>query len=250
MTRTTNADGTRFYTVPDGQGGTVDLPSVTTVLQVVSKPLHYWAANQVAQYAVDNLPEIVSLVDKGDRDGAYDLLKRAPWRKRDKAAEKGTSVHALVERIILGDDVNAVDVDPAEYAYVQAFRQFVNDYGTDFEASEMTVFNLTLGYAGTLDALLRVNGRLGALDWKVRAGKKAASAVPYETELLQVAAYVNAEYVLLPDGTTEPMPAVDGGTVVMLCEDGPAYGKIDKVRDFEGFQAALALFKWKETRGA
>ena len=221
MSSTKKKDGTRFYSVPDGTGGTVDLPSVTTVLGIIAKPaLVYWSANAVANYACDNIGTIKDLLDKGDREGAYRLLKGSPWAQRDKAAEKGTSVHAIVEKIILGDE-SALNISAAEFPFVESFRQFVQDHPTGtFEASEMTVFNLSLGYAGTLDALFRVGSRVGALDWKVRAGKKAEDVSAYETELLQVAAYCNAEFVLLPDGAVEPMPRVDGGSIILLCDDG------------------------------
>ena len=175
------------------------------------------------------------------------MLKGSPWAQRDKAAEKGTSVHAIVEKIILGDD-SALNISAAEFPFVEAFRQFVQDHPTGtFEASEMTVFNLSIGYAGTADALFRVGGRLGVTDWKSKAGKKAADVTAYETELLQVAAYAHAEHVLLPDGSVQPFPQVDGGMVVNLCDDGYAISKIDMERDFAGFKAAHALHKWRES---
>lgn len=249
MSRTTRPDGSRTYTVPDGQSGTLELPSVTTVLGVIAKPaLTTWAANQTARYAVDNWTEIHSLITRGDPDGAYDLLKRAPWRNRDRKAERGTSVHDLVEQIILGGD--NVGVAPDQLPYVEAFRQFVSDFpGGEFEASEMTVFNLSHGYAGTLDALFRFDGRLGALDWKTRAGKKKGDVSAYETELMQVAAYCRAEFVLLPDGSFERLPRVDGGSVVLLCDDGYRLVRVDVDDGFDGFIKALRLFLWRGGQG-
>jgi len=83
-------------------------------------------------------------------------------------------------------------------------------------------------------------------DWKVRAGKKAEDVSAYETELLQVAAYCRAEHVLLPDGSVAPFPAIEGGSIVMLCDDSYALSKVDLDRDFVGFEAAFRLHSWKE----
>ena len=186
-TRNTKKDGSRTYEVvdPHNPGETLVLPSVTTVLRVVNKPaLLYWAANQVSNYAIENHAEIGKLLEKDDRDGAYRLLKGSPWSKRDKAADVGTQVHDLIEKAILEgkDSPSLVDVPVKAVPYVQAFQSFVENYEGSFEASEMTVFNLTHGYAGTLDALWKTpKGQIGALDWKTRQGKKVAATGAYET---------------------------------------------------------------------
>lgn len=246
MTRTTKADGSRTYTIPNEDGTTDEYPSVTTILQVVAKPaLTTWAANSVARYAVDNHDTITDLLNKDDRDGAYRLLKGSPWAKRDKAAGTGTDTHALIERLILGEELEPSDYG-AEAPYLRAFLSFVSDHpNSTFEASEMTVFSRTHRFAGTLDALMAHGDRVGAVDWKTRGGKRVEETKVYETERLQVAAYMNAEFALLPDGSVERLPLLDGGSIVMLCVDGY---KVERVEsgDFAGFLAARELFKWKE----
>ena len=255
MTSTTKRDGSRTYSVPDADGNLIDLPSVTTILRIVNKPaLIYWAANSVANYALDNLDTITDLMHVGltseelkdhppDRDGAYRLLKGSPWSHRDRAANVGTIVHDIIAKLTLDEEV---DVPVAAQPYVDAWGEFVRDYGDEFEAAEMTVFSLEHGYAGTLDALFRFGKLLGTLDYKTRQGKKKAAVSAYETELLQVAAYSKAEWILLPDGSMERMPKIDGGSILMLCDDGYAISKIDMESDFEGFLAARALFAWNE----
>ncbi len=256
MTSTTKRDGSRTYSVPDADGNLIDLPSVTTILRIVNKPaLIYWAANSVANYALDHLDEVNSLMGNQvgmledspgpapDRDGAYRLLKGSPWSHRDRAANVGTIVHDTIAKLTLDE---FVDVPVAAKPYVDAWGEFIKDYGREFEAAEMTVFSLTHGYAGTLDALFRFGKLLGTLDYKTRQGKKKAAVSAYETELLQVAAYSKAEWILLPDGSSERMPKIDGGSILMLCDDGYAVSKIDMESDFEGFLAARALFAWNE----
>ena len=256
-TRNTKTDGTRTYTVPDphdsdcscrwkrDEHGNLVLDSVTSILRIVNKPaLPYWAANKVADYALDNISEIQKLLAKDDRDGAYRLLKGAPWSKRDKAADVGTTVHDVIEKMIL-DKAAVVDVPTRIAPYITAFHDFLKSYEGAFDASEMTVFNTTHGYAGTLDALWKTpEGKVGALDWKTRQGKKVAQTSAYETERLQVSAYVHAEWAEI-DGEVVPMPPIAGGSIVMLCEDGYAVDKVSGT-DWEGFIAAKRLFDWRE----
>jgi len=246
VSQNTKADGSRTYTVPSPDGnGTVDYPSVTTVLKVVKNPnpLMWWAAGVVADYALDHLPELTGLLEKDDREDVWRMLRGQFRKKRDKAADLGTEVHNAIEGLILGQEV---EVQPAARKYVDGFGQFVKDFGGEFEASEMTVFSHTHKYAGTLDALMRFDGRLGALDWKTRQGKSKAKMKAYESELLQLAAYARAEYVLLPNGDTTELPHIDGATVIMLCDDGYAMSKVPVDEAFPAFTACRTLFEFVE----
>jgi len=256
MTKTTKADGTRTYEIPDGNGGTVTLPSVTTILRAVAKPaLITWAANQVAQYAIDHHEEVAILLSTNERAAAYDLLKGAARRDRDSAADVGTQTHDLIEQMILDPDLT---IDPDTYGpagpYLRSWLAFTERYvggaGGEFVMSEATVANLSDGWAGTLDALLRVprgdppRFEVGALDWKTRQGKKAAECRAYESEVLQVSAYMHAEFVVVGD-RLEPMPELKGGSIVMLASDDY---RVERIADagvaYEAFLAAKELWGW------
>jgi hypothetical protein len=77
--------------------------------------------------------------------------------------------------------------------------------------SEATVYSPAESYAGTLDAVVKIGGRTLLVDYKT--GKDI-----YPDVALQLAAYAHAEYVLLADGTSVPMPAVDGAFALHLRE--------------------------------
>jgi hypothetical protein len=62
---------------------------------------------------------------------------------------------------------------------------------------------------------------------------------------MQIAAYARAPYALIGDQIVEK-PKVDGASIVMLAEDGYLVNKIDVALEYEGFLAALAL--WKNQR--
>ena len=232
------------YTVPTLDGGRIDYTRVTKIKDILANPiLEFWRIKNVAEYAVDNHDIIGKMLERDDRKTALKNIKGAQWGPRDKAAGLGKAVHKKIERLILGEEV---DIRPEEQPYINAFREFVADHPSSvFEASEMTVVNYTVGYAGTLDALMRFDDRVGAVDWKTRQGKKKADVSMYESERLQVAAYVHAEYGLVGDDI-KPLPrSLKGGSVVMLCTDGYKLERVSE-DDWLGFKAARELFRWKE----
>ena len=234
----------RTYTIPGPDGtDTLEVPSVTTILGILSKPLHYWSANEVARFAIKNNDRICNLLAVNETDAAYDLLRKSPWESRDTKASKGTAVHDVIERFLLGEEIPTDDQTP----YFRAARDFLTDNSLEIEMAEATVYNLTHGYAGTLDAMTVFKDWRDVVDWKTRQGKRVKGTRVYDSELLQIAAYAHAEGILLPDGTTLPMPDISGGAVVMLCEDGFKVGRADLDRDFKGFLAAKELYDWRKT---
>ncbi|WP_224768997.1 hypothetical protein [Nocardioides ochotonae] len=92
--------GARLYVHPE----TADkVPGVTSILNMLPKDfLRFWAAKVVAETAVDNLGSVVGLA-LNDRQGAVDYLKRAPQRDTGQAADMGSAVHDLFERLARGE---------------------------------------------------------------------------------------------------------------------------------------------------
>jgi len=244
-TRNTKQDGSRTYEVPNPNGeGTLTLPSVTTVLRVMDKPgLLWWAAGEAADYALDNLDILQAMLNKGDREKAWKLVRGA--FREEKAMKLGSEVHDTIEQMTLTPD-EKVEVSPKAQPYVKAWADFVDSYKGEFYATEMTVFNVTVGYAGTLDALWQVpTGEIGTLDYKTRQNKKVADVKSYNNEWLQVTAYSKAEYAVV-GGEIVPMPEISGASVVMLCADGFRVDKVTPEKHWEGFIAAKGLFDWME----
>jgi ATP-dependent exoDNAse (exonuclease V) beta subunit len=65
---------------------------------------------------------------------------------------------------------------------INAFRDWVKQNDVEWLAAEQRVYNRKQGYAGTVDAVARVNGVFSVIDFKT-------SARIYEEYHLQVAAY-------------------------------------------------------------
>ncbi len=89
-----NAGKGHYYTDEDG----TKLDGVTTLIgDGLPKPaLINWAANTTADYAVDHWNEL----SHNSVSERINKLRKARFAERDKAAKRGTEVHALAEKLI------------------------------------------------------------------------------------------------------------------------------------------------------
>lgn len=237
----------------DGQKPADDderLWSVTTLIGALDKPaLLYWAAEQTAICAVDQLATVQAMVNDGDRADVVKWLRDARFRRpkgERSAAELGTAVHEACEQFALTGTRPDVDDDVAPF--LNQFDAWCDRFQPVYEAAEMTVYHPTYGYAGTCDAFLSVDGVRCIVDYKtskksVDARGKATSPYP-EQVALQLAAYRYAElaavwrprrmeqfrrrYYLLGEAEKAmavPVPEVDIGLVIHItpehCEAWP-----------------------------
>ncbi|MGZ0151860.1 hypothetical protein ACXJJ3_32710 [Kribbella sp. WER1] len=207
--------GARLYVHPDdGQ----KVPGVTSILNMLPKDfLKFWAAKAVATQAVDLLGEVVGIALR-DRQAAIDMLKRAPDRDVAQAAQNGTDVHDMFERLAKGETLGRIhpDLEP----YVGIFRGFEKQYDPEFLFLEQTVWSVKHGYAGSFDWCAKVTDpktgeRLTAMgDWKTtRSGV-------HEEVSLQLTAYANADYIVGADGAQIDIPQIDVGLVVHARPEG------------------------------
>lgn len=209
--------------------------SVTELIDlgIPSPGLQYWAAEQTALAAIDKRAAWEGILEAEGRDAALDWLKDARWRSVRKASDRGTAVHTHANIMVLG----AVPPPPPEWSaqHVAQFERFLEDFQPEYVAAEAPVYNLQFGYAGTLDAIVRIDGQLCVIDYKTTdKGPDARSRPPYPEVALQLCAYSRAErlgtgpadigevkrkryYTFDPDTQpSEPMIQVDGALALMI----------------------------------
>lgn len=229
----THKDGSRHYEVPNDDGTTTRLPSVTTILQAVSKPaLINWMAKTER--------ELVSAVSYQLHKDMHDAESKKPmsreaWlntlsnrlgkekaghRAARKAADIGTQVHALAEwtlKLELNLDVGKapeLTTKAAENAFA-AWVEWRDSVHLKPKVVEQTVWSREHGYAGTMDLLAEVNGVLSVVDWKT--GKAV-----YPEARLQVVSYARAidemGHGAAPDAYVVRLPkvAADGFEAVRI----------------------------------
>lgn len=233
--KTVRIGGDRWYVDPlTGD----KVPGVSSVKDTLAKPgLLYGAVKVAATYAVDNVRELAAIAEN-DRDAAIDLVKRAHTRAWSAKAGSGTGVHAIVEDLLNGK--KGIRVSPEQRKYIVQYALFVKEFDVRALYVEATVWNSTIGYAGTLDTILELSL---TQDQAAMAGlpvqtsdlavyraivdtKTGASGVWSETALQQVA-YKNAEYMLSANGDREDMPFVDFTAALWLRPDGFALIPLD-----------------------
>jgi hypothetical protein len=209
---------------------------VTTALSKgLPKPaLMYWAARCVAEEAVEllnmsseALSDWLALEDLEAPADLTNYLKKAPTRKRDDAAARGTKVHKIAEQLIFGD---GADVPIDLIGHVESCVRFMDDWKVRPLLVEHTIGSYTWGYAGTFDLIAELpDGRRVLFDYKT-----GASGIWADTAL-QLAAYRYADAYVAPDGTEVPMKEVgvteakavwvraDGYDVIPLATDGTVF---------------------------
>jgi hypothetical protein len=149
---------TRYYL----SNGT-EVPGVTTVLQVLSKPaLIHWA---------------------------WELgMKGEDYRKtRDNLADVGTIAHYLVECELKGEtpdlkDYSPDDIDLAENALIK-FYEWQKQHTIEVIFAEQSLVSEQFKFGGTLDCLAYVDGVKTLLDFKT-------SKSIYAEHIIQLSAYL------------------------------------------------------------
>lgn len=241
-----------WYVDLDNAGARV--PGVTGITgDGLPKPaLLNWAGDATAEYAVDNWDELAKL----PLSERLKKIKGGRYEKRDAAANKGTAIHKLAERLIAGEKVTVPD---ELVGYVNACVDFLNDFDVRAVHVEAVVYSETHGYVGTADLIADVllpdmpeydhigrddNGySRGLLDWKTgRSGIFGDVA-------LQLAPYRHSEFLITASGEIVDMPLVDftagihlradGYTVVPVLTDEDVYRDFLYVKEVARIQAGL-----------
>jgi hypothetical protein len=233
-------DRSRFYRI-EGR----ELPSVTTVLEVIAKPaLGPWYAKEERRYFETAMLEVLSR--PGAQDPNYVLTAvaeavtgvKAADREKQRAATIGTAVHAGIEwhlRRAVGEDPGPEPQlpDAATWA-VESWKDWAASVSLEPVAIERTVYCLDCGYAGTLDLYARVKGVPSVLDWKT-------GRAIYPEAFLQNVAYRHAARRL-------GMPSTQG-LIVRLPKllDDPAWEvmAVPTSLRLADFLAALQLWRWQ-----
>lgn len=216
------------------------IPSVTTVIKLIDKsgPLVGWAKREVASCAVRNLPILDTMVKEAGPQAAIDWLKGLPDFQRDRAADRGTNVHAIAEQIIRGGS----PVIPEELAaHVANYRAFIREWSPKWIAVEQIVVSVKHGYAGTFDAIADIGNERWLLDIKTSSGV-------YSETALQLAAYGAAEFIGRPgDPRRYRVPRAQRFGVIHVTAEGAELVPYAVDRGtFAAFLDAKKVWEWTQ----
>lgn len=184
----------RFY--QDSEGHTV--PSVTTILQAYPKDAHFYTWLKQVGESADDI--------------------------RDEAGRRGSIVHNLTERYDAGEEISLIndygtlDFKLSEWAMFERYIDFRNHHDIEIIHSEFNIIDKGLGYAGTIDRVININGR------NVLVDIKTSNAV-HEFYWLQLAAYYN-----LLSKHYQSYHCVDDVAILWLNAKTRTYGKGDAIQ--------------------
>jgi len=249
----------------------LQLWSVTTIIRQIggADGLINWAVGKTALAAIHEQDVWQPMVERGLIDEAQHYISGARWRPRPGCsltdADAGTLFHRLAERWIY--DGKRPACDNAEVSrLLDSFGKWLDAFQPTYDALEMTVYHPDEGYAGTLDAIISVQGDRFVMDYKTTLdlddGKRKR---PWHSVAPQLAAYRHAKYVAVWKARTEerysrryyllseeerrnalPMPEIEGGYCLHV---SPVHADLYYVRTGEdvyrdGFLAAVDAARW------
>lgn len=257
-------------------------PNVTSILDVMQKwGIYYGGLKKVSTAAVNRWEEIGALLmgnavtaantlfpgpitqtEIGSIGDPYSLLRKhavqrwlakIPDQERDIAAQMGTGVHTLSELVDAG---TGFEPSPEELPFIESYRgflAFLEAHRGTIVSSEKYVWSED-GYAGTYDRLIRFECDCHQGLWLVDL--KTSATGPYPEWALQLIAYANADWIIVPDNPMGyPMPLIQRYGVLHLRPDLYTDNgwrlieyPLDPVSDYMAFLGALELYKWKEQK--
>lgn len=226
----------RYYIHPT----TADkVPGVTSVLNMMPKPfLKPWGEKLVATEAVEGLKNWLPLAERSPQ-AAIDYLKTTPKRSTQGAADIGTAAHGIFEALAKGESLGQITPDLQPFA--DHYADFLAEVQPEFLALEDTVWSEKHAYAGSFDALARIQGRLAWID------NKTTKSGVYPEVALQLSAYANADYILTEEGEQHHLPNEDTqhGLVVHVRPEGWALYEVPIGPEiFEVFLNLRSIFTW------
>jgi len=208
------------------------IPGVTTILSDgIPKPaLINWAADATAEYAVDHWDELGTATPTA----RLKALRGGRYAVKDEAANRGTQIHALAERLVHGE---RVAIPEGLEGHVTSYVRFLDEYDVRPVLVERTIWSVGHNYCGTFDLIADLldpddpepdpdarRRHTWLLDLKTNR-----SGIFGETSL-QLAAYRYADFWIDDDGSEQKMPDVDftgavhvtaGGYSLVPVEAGP-----------------------------
>jgi hypothetical protein len=195
--------------------------------------LKYWAQKIAARDTLilaraGELDDVPADLETAQRLQAHGLGIDA---ERGKAADRGLSVHALLETLARdGTPPNPADHPPEYHGSIRAATRWWLHANPDPVAIEEIVCHREHRYAGRLDFRARIGGRLLTVDFKTQERGRIYDSAHVQAMLYELAAR---------DCGDEP---ADGTLVVALGADG-GFSEMDGLATEDTALAALALWR-------
>lgn len=140
----------------------------------------------------------------------WEILRSAAFQAKNKPSQEGIAVHEAVDRFNKRLPLNLNEVTAP---FVAQYAAALYQKGITVLSSERFTVNTTIGFGGTYDSLVEIDGERGPLD--VKTGKEKPS------QRLQLTGLSMGEWHGEVGLEAEPMPELSGvGFILLLRPDG------------------------------
>ncbi|MEV7661889.1 cytochrome [Paenarthrobacter sp. NPDC089316] len=201
------------------------VPSITTVIGQQAHALDGWFSYMGASsLAADpELPAILGSPAKVRQ--AVNKAAKAAESYRDAAAARGDRVHTYCEQVALRalgrphrmQECREELAANGEQAFAARFDEWWELYRVEPLAPEITVWNKTVGYAGTLDLVAKINGRICLIDYKTKGTTRDGTVKSLDDKVvMQLTAGMKAEESLVDPVAGEWEPWRYGDNPMLL----------------------------------
>jgi hypothetical protein len=146
-------------------------------------------------YSTENggyVPSVTTILNAYPKDAGYFQWLKSVGEDadtiRDEAGRRGSVVHELTEKYDAGMEVKLMDDNGyigyklSEWSMFERYVDFCNRFQFDVLYSEYNFISHKLGFAGTVDRVININGKTILVDIKT-------SNAVYDSYWLQLAAY-------------------------------------------------------------
>lgn len=221
-------------------------------LDVSGKQLTFLDQRYYYTHAGNYVPSVTTILDAYPKSAQfYDWLKKNGEESdniRDEAGRRGSVVHELTEHYDMGievflmDDNGYIAYKLNEWAMFERYVEFRRRFSFDILHTEMNIVSDKLGFAGTLDRVIELDGR------KILVDIKTSNTI-YPSYWLQLAAYeklLEENNIIVDDSAILWLNAKTKTEGKKGDMQGPGYQFIlrggDSAKDWQLFQATQALW--------
>lgn len=187
-------------------GGELLVPSITTVIGQQANDLSGWHGYMAAKAVLEDQRAYRAYSSAGMKFAIIRDAASASERYRDDAAARGDRVHNYAEQVALRAMGKPHEVEGyrenliahGEQAYADRFDEWWELYRPTPLATEVTIWNDTVGYAGTLDLVAEIAGRTCIIDYKTKGTDRKGRVKPLDDKVvMQLVAGLKAEEALV-----------------------------------------------------
>src|SRR5690625_847297 len=186
--------------------GLPEVPSITTVIGQQHMDLSGWASHMATTQLITDTRLTESVGSPAKLKTLARQSNDAAVRYRDDAAARGDRVHNYAEQVALRAlgkphslaDSREVLAEHNESGFADRFDEWWENFQVKPLAAEITVWNHTVGYAGTLDLVAEIGGRVCLIDYKTRGTDRSGRVKSLSPNVvMQLAAGYKAEESLV-----------------------------------------------------